>query len=97
MLMYERIKEQSDLAHFYAQDGAYHSAARVLTDLAAEVRAHAERNTAAMAEGGGDPKTVRLIAALLAEATELDNHYNRKSERRAVLMREAVRHLKQGA
>ena len=61
VIMHERIKEQCDLAHFYAQDGAYHSAARVLTELAAEVRAHAERNTALMEQGAGDPKTRALM------------------------------------
>lgn len=60
MDMRARIKEQSDLAHFYAEDGAYHSAARILRELAAEVAAHAERNTELMAQGGGDPKTRAL-------------------------------------
>lgn len=53
--MRERIKEQSGLALFYAEDGAYHSAARILTELAAEVQAHAQRNTERMAAMlGGD-------------------------------------------
>jgi len=61
MIMHERIKEQCDLAHFYAEDGAYHSAARILTALAEEVSAHAQRNTDMMAQGGGDPKTRALM------------------------------------
>lgn len=36
-----RIREQAELAVTYAEDGAYHSAARVLLALAAETEAHA--------------------------------------------------------
>lgn len=43
MDMRVRVREQSELASVYAEDGAYHSAARVLSDLAAEVKAHADR------------------------------------------------------
>lgn len=43
MDMREHIKEQSSLAHTYAEDGAYRSAARVLEKLAKEVSAHADR------------------------------------------------------
>lgn len=39
--MPDRIKERSELAHTYAEDGAYASAARVLEELALEVRNHA--------------------------------------------------------
>ena len=49
MDMRTRIKEQSELALFYAQDGAYHSAARVLLELADAVQEHAHHNTAMMA------------------------------------------------
>lgn len=41
--MRDRIKEQCELAHFYAEDGAYYSAARVLRDLAEEVGQHAQK------------------------------------------------------
>jgi hypothetical protein len=40
--MYDRIRERSDLAHTYAQDGAYTRAAQILTELAQEVTRHAE-------------------------------------------------------
>lgn len=43
MDMRERIKEQTSLAQAYADDGAYFSAARVLRELASEVKAHADR------------------------------------------------------
>lgn len=43
MDMRDHIREKSDLAHTYAEDGAYHSAARILTDLAKEVSEHAHR------------------------------------------------------
>lgn len=36
------IKDRCDLAHAYAEDGAYQSAARVLRTLAEEVQAHAD-------------------------------------------------------
>lgn len=39
--MRERIREQTKLAQTYADDGAYHTAARVLETLADEVKAHA--------------------------------------------------------
>lgn len=41
MDMRERIREQTGLAQTYADDGAYHTAARVLEQLADEVKAHA--------------------------------------------------------
>lgn len=37
------IRDRAALALTYAQDGAYRSAARILTALAIEVTAHAER------------------------------------------------------
>lgn len=40
--MPDHLKERCELAKVYAEDGAYHSAARVLQDLADEVKAHAE-------------------------------------------------------
>lgn len=43
--MREVIREKTGLAQIYADDGAYHSAARVLNDLAVEVKAHAEHAT----------------------------------------------------
>jgi hypothetical protein len=38
--MREVIREQTQLAQTFAEDGAYHSAARVLADLADKVKAH---------------------------------------------------------
>lgn len=35
------LKEQADLAYTYACDGAYHSAAKILTELALAIKAHA--------------------------------------------------------
>lgn len=40
--MPDYIKTQSELAHTYAEDGAYMSAARVLETLAVMVRGHAD-------------------------------------------------------
>lgn len=42
MDMRDRISEQSELAHMYAEDGAYQSAARILSRLAEEVQLHAD-------------------------------------------------------
>lgn len=52
--MREHIKEQCDLAHDYACDGAYTSAARVLRNIAREVESHAVRV---------DAERKRLLAA----------------------------------
>lgn len=41
--MHEHIKERTGLAHTYAEDGAYSSAARILEELALEVRDHANK------------------------------------------------------
>lgn len=41
--MRKHIKERTELALIYAEDGAYHSAARVLADLHTEVRRHANQ------------------------------------------------------
>ena len=41
MDMRDHIREKSDLAHTYAEDGAYHSAARILTQLASDIAEHA--------------------------------------------------------
>lgn len=65
----DRIKEQAELASFYSNSGAHHSAARVLTELAEEANAHAKRNTALIAEGKGDPKSVKLMDRANALAT----------------------------
>ena len=43
MDMRQRIREQCDLAQTYAEDGAYHTASRILSELAAAVTVHAER------------------------------------------------------
>lgn len=45
MNVHERIKEQVDLAKIYAEDGAFHSAAKVLRKLADEVEQHAKATT----------------------------------------------------
>lgn len=47
--MRSHIKEQSDLALFYAEDGAYHEAARVLLELAVSVKDHAAALAAILA------------------------------------------------
>jgi hypothetical protein len=44
----KHIKDQAALAHTYACDGSYSSAARVLRHLANEVTDHAERVTVEM-------------------------------------------------
>lgn len=54
MNIISRIEEQSQLAVTYLEDGAPHSAARVLSNLAAEVKQHAEDSD-------------RLVAAFLGE------------------------------
>lgn len=41
MDMRDHIRERSKLAHTYAEDGAYHSAARILTQLAVDIAEHA--------------------------------------------------------
>lgn len=41
--MRELIKEKSASAHLFACDGAYFTAADILDELAADVRAHAQR------------------------------------------------------
>lgn len=46
-----RIREKCDLATIYADDGAYHSAARVLRELAEEVQRHADRVHTAPQDG----------------------------------------------
>lgn len=43
MDMRKRLRERAALAQTYADDGAYHSAARVLRELAAEIQDHADR------------------------------------------------------
>lgn len=48
MDMRDHIKERSELAHTYACDGAYLSAARVLQDLATTIKAHADRVNASI-------------------------------------------------
>lgn len=46
MNIHQRISEQADLAKVYLEDGAPHSAARVLQELAAEVSQHAHDSDA---------------------------------------------------
>ena len=41
IIMHERIKERTELATIYAEDGAYATAATILEELAKEVREHA--------------------------------------------------------
>ncbi|MBN9066726.1 MAG: hypothetical protein J0H60_09735 [Rhizobiales bacterium] len=43
MGIHRHIREQIGLAGFYAEDGAFHSAARVLRDLADQVEDHAKK------------------------------------------------------
>lgn len=42
-LMHERIKEQCELAVIYAEDGAYVSALRILTQIKEETAQHVRR------------------------------------------------------
>jgi hypothetical protein len=44
----ERIAERTELAGIYAEDGAYHTAADILRELADEVKAFAEARDAAV-------------------------------------------------
>lgn len=39
--MRDYLKEQTALAHSFACDGAYHSAAKILEELALSIKAHA--------------------------------------------------------
>lgn len=39
--MRDYLKRRTDLAVMYAEDGAYHTAAKVLLELAGEIHAHA--------------------------------------------------------
>lgn len=50
MNIHRLIEEKTDLAKTYADDGAFHSAARVLEDLATHVSRHAVACDAAFAE-----------------------------------------------
>lgn len=42
MTIHDKIRQQTDLAKTYAEDGAFNSAARVLRDLAIVLEAHAK-------------------------------------------------------
>lgn len=54
MDMREHIQHRCDLALTYAEDGAYISAARILRELAAEVKEHADEVCADIIEKVGD-------------------------------------------
>ncbi|MEQ9244505.1 MAG: hypothetical protein RLO21_00805 [Nitratireductor sp.] len=41
MSIHELIREKTELAKLYAEDGAFHSASRILRELAAAVQQHA--------------------------------------------------------
>ncbi|KQZ87222.1 hypothetical protein ASD64_07225 [Mesorhizobium sp. Root157] len=41
MSIHDKIRDQVGLAKFYAKDGAFHTAAKILHELADEVEAHA--------------------------------------------------------
>lgn len=51
--MPDQIKHMCELAHTYAEDGAYASAARVLEEIAKAVREHSERVGQAEVEENG--------------------------------------------
>lgn len=55
MNIHQLIDEKTDLAKTYAEDGGFHSAARVLEDLATHVSRHAAACDAAAAT----PKLLR--------------------------------------
>lgn len=55
MDMRKHIAEQATLAVFLAEDGAYHSAARILRALAAQVQKHADRVHGDLEEAVSDP------------------------------------------
>lgn len=50
MNIHLRMKEQTDLAAIYAEDGAFHTAAKILKQLAAEVKKHAAASDKMMKE-----------------------------------------------
>jgi ATP-dependent protease HslVU (ClpYQ) peptidase subunit len=57
MDMREFIKEKSELALIYAEDGSYSAAARVLEDLATRVREHSNEVNRQLIEAAKEPKT----------------------------------------
>lgn len=50
MTVHQLIEEKTELAKTYAEDGAFHTAARVLEDLATHVSRHALACDAALSE-----------------------------------------------
>ncbi|WP_054310000.1 hypothetical protein [Mesorhizobium sp. 1M-11] len=50
MNIHELMTDRADLAKTYAADGAFHSAARILSDLAEKVQEHADYCDACLAE-----------------------------------------------
>lgn len=56
--MHEHIKERTELATIYAEDGAYATAATILEELANEVREHANKVGAIFSEGFNKPDEV---------------------------------------
>lgn len=48
VFMPDHIQERCELAHTYACDGAYGTAAKILFDLTKTVQAHADRNRLAL-------------------------------------------------
>ncbi|MER8786284.1 hypothetical protein NKH71_00200 [Mesorhizobium sp. M0983] len=56
MNIHEKLDERCGLAKTYAEDGAFHSAARVLKDLAATVEQHAIACDRMLLEATVDPE-----------------------------------------
>lgn len=48
VFMPDHIQERCELAHTYACDGAYGTAAKILSELTKTVQAHADRNRRAL-------------------------------------------------
>jgi hypothetical protein len=55
MTIHELMEDRIGLATIYAEDGAFHSAARVLRELASSIEQHASACDAALRELTGDP------------------------------------------
>jgi hypothetical protein len=54
MNIHELIKEQTDLAKTYAEDGSFHTSARVLLQLSYDVEQHAKACDALINEEGDE-------------------------------------------
>lgn len=65
MNIHRKMKDQTGMARFYAEDGAYHTAAKVLRDLADDLEVHAAWAdsvvTGLMVKEAGEPVEDELL------------------------------------